>query len=242
MSIAERVRIRRTEFGWTQAQLANRTGTSQQAIQQLENGETKRPRYLPELSVALKCSLQWLLTGGEGYPADKDRGIAVRKEEVNIRDTHLETELWENMTSHDKDEFVEIPLLKVSLAAGDGNYGVEESSNFSLIFHCYYLRKMGVHASTARLVRVTGRSMEPILNDGDVVAINTQDTTIQDGKTYALCQADLLRVKTLILTPNSVIIRSINREEYPDEVMTRDEFYNHVKILGKIFWSSHNWA
>ncbi|GFN47492.1 LexA family protein [Candidatus Regiella insecticola] len=65
MSIADRVRSRRTELGLTQKDLAKRVDTSQQAIEQLENGKTKRPRYLPELANALNCQLYWLLNGGE---------------------------------------------------------------------------------------------------------------------------------------------------------------------------------
>ena len=51
---------------------------------------------------------------------------------------------------------------------------------------------MGVSERSANLVRVVGQSMEPTLHDGDVVGVNTQDTTIRDGKTYAICQSDLL--------------------------------------------------
>jgi len=47
----------------TQAELAEKVGASQQAIEQLEGGKTKRPRYLPELAQALGVSIDWLLNG-----------------------------------------------------------------------------------------------------------------------------------------------------------------------------------
>ncbi|QIE96421.1 helix-turn-helix domain-containing protein [Pantoea stewartii] len=62
-TIAKRVQSKRSELGLTQAELAERAGTSQQAIEQLENGKTKRPRYLPELARALGCEIDWLITG-----------------------------------------------------------------------------------------------------------------------------------------------------------------------------------
>ncbi|MCK0554493.1 helix-turn-helix domain-containing protein [Pantoea ananatis] len=62
-TIAKRVQSKRSELGLTQAELAERVGTSQQAIEQLENGKTKRPRYLPELAKALGCEIDWLITG-----------------------------------------------------------------------------------------------------------------------------------------------------------------------------------
>ncbi|WP_034912955.1 S24 family peptidase [Erwinia sp. 9145] len=68
MTIASRVLAKRNELGWTQAELAEKTGTSQQAIVQLESGKTKRPRYLPELAKALGCDIQWLLEGNGSGP------------------------------------------------------------------------------------------------------------------------------------------------------------------------------
>lgn len=63
MTIAARVLSKRTELGLTQSELAEKAGTTQQAIVQLESGKTKRPRYLPELAKALNCDIQWLLDG-----------------------------------------------------------------------------------------------------------------------------------------------------------------------------------
>ncbi|MDE9537204.1 helix-turn-helix domain-containing protein [Xenorhabdus bovienii] len=63
MSISERVRNRRVELNLTQMELAVLAGVKQQSIQQLESGQTKRPRFLLELSQALKCSLEWLQCG-----------------------------------------------------------------------------------------------------------------------------------------------------------------------------------
>lgn len=65
MSIATRVKSKREALGLTQTELALMAKTSQQAIEQLENGKTKRPRYLPELADALKVPIDWLLNGGE---------------------------------------------------------------------------------------------------------------------------------------------------------------------------------
>lgn len=63
MNIGVRAKFRRDEIGLTQAELADKVGTSQQAIEQLEGGKTKRPRYLPELAEVLGVSIDWLLNG-----------------------------------------------------------------------------------------------------------------------------------------------------------------------------------
>lgn len=77
MSIAIRVKSRREALGLTQVELAEKVGTSQQSIEQLENGKTKRPRYLPELARILLVSIEWLLDGNndnnvsQTHPSDK---------------------------------------------------------------------------------------------------------------------------------------------------------------------------
>ncbi|ECK2143347.1 helix-turn-helix transcriptional regulator, partial [Salmonella enterica subsp. enterica serovar Enteritidis] len=218
--------------GLSQAQLAEMVGISQPAIQKMSSGKTSGTRKMVELANALKVRPEWLSSGvGEMRYQEGP-------EPSNIRESSLKATVWEDM-NRDSEEFVEIPLLNVSLSAGNGSCELEESSDFALVFRRYYLKKMGVSESAAKLVRVSGQSMEPTLNDGDVVGVNTQDTAIRDGKTYAICQSDLLRVKTLIATPTSVIIRSINRDEYPDEVLDREDFQKNVRVIGRVFWSSH---
>ncbi|OON35635.1 transcriptional regulator [Izhakiella australiensis] len=62
-TLSDRLKQKRAELNLTQAQLAELSGTKQQTIQQVESGLTKRPRFLVELAIALKCDPHWLLYG-----------------------------------------------------------------------------------------------------------------------------------------------------------------------------------
>lgn len=239
MTFADRLNAAMKDAGLNQVSLAEAVGMAQPSVWKLTSGITKNTRKLFEIAKVLGVRPEWLSAGEE--PMHSDGHSPFQREGSNIKESSLSAKVWEDMDHSNKDEFVEIPLLNVSLSAGTGSCEIEESSEFALVFRRYYLRKMNVPEDAARLVRVTGRSMEPTLNDGDVVGVNTQDREIRDGKTYAICQADLLRVKTLIALPESVIVRSLNRSEYPDEIMTREEFNRNVRIIGKVFWSSHSW-
>lgn len=233
MSFSERLLAAMRAAGETQGGLAKKVGMAQSSVNKLLNG-ANGSRKTVEIARVLSVSADWLASGRGGML------LTETTEPSNIKNSSLKAAVWEDMP-HDNEEFVEIPLLNVALAAGDGSSEIEESQEFALVFRRYYLKRMGVPESAAKLVRVSGQSMEPTLHDGDVVGVNMQDNVIRDGKTYAICQADLLRVKTLIATPTSVIIRSINRDEYPDEVMDRDDFTKQVRVIGKVFWSSHSW-
>ena len=62
-TISQRVKARRCELNLTQSQLAELVGIKQQSIQAIESGSTKRPRFIFELSKALKCSAALLQQG-----------------------------------------------------------------------------------------------------------------------------------------------------------------------------------
>ncbi|KGA59321.1 MULTISPECIES: helix-turn-helix domain-containing protein [Proteus] len=62
-TISQRVKAKRCELEMTQSQLAELVGIKQQSIQRIESGNTKRPRFILELSKALNCDPQWLQSG-----------------------------------------------------------------------------------------------------------------------------------------------------------------------------------
>lgn len=62
-SIAQRVANARAVMGITQAELARRSGISQQALQQIEKGSTQSPRRLVDLAKALNTTPERLLFG-----------------------------------------------------------------------------------------------------------------------------------------------------------------------------------
>lgn len=159
----------------------------------------------------------------------------------DIQPTRLRPAVWEDEVQ-DTEEFVEIPLIDVNFSAGNGCVELIEKEEFALVFRRYYLHKLGVSPTSAKLVRVVGNSMEPKLSDGDVVGINTSDVKIRDGKAYGIRHGDLLRVKYLIEQPDGgVIIRSMNREEFGDERLTHKQRQEQLVVLGRVFWSSSTW-
>lgn len=161
--------------------------------------------------------------------------------ESDIQPTRLKATVWED-GEQDNEEFVEIPLIDVHFSAGSGSMELIEEEEFALIFRRYYLHKLGISTTAAKLVRVIGNSMEPRLADGDVVGINTDDIRIRDGKAYGIRHGDLLRVKYLIEQPDGgVLIRSMNREEFADEQLSYQQRKDQLVILGRVFWSSSTW-
>ncbi|MGS4314702.1 MULTISPECIES: S24 family peptidase [Enterobacterales] len=190
----------------------------------------------------LNVRAEWLEYGrGEMRGSGKPSPFVGTSIDSEIATTRLKPTVWED-SDQDNEEFVEIPLLDINFSAGNGCYELTEQEEFALIFRRHYLHKMGVSISAAKLVRVVGNSMEPKLSDGDVVGINTDDTRVRDGKAYAIRHGDLLRVKILIEQPDGgITIRSLNRDEFQDEVLTYKERKEQLLVIGRVFWSSSSW-
>lgn len=226
MNIAERVKSRRIELGMTQAELAIKANTSQQAIQQLEDGKTRRPRYLPELSSALRCSIKWLLTGVEegvdALPPENEWGTV---------------DAWDKNTPLPADE-VEVPFLKdIEFACGNGRVQEEDHNGFKLRFSKATLRRVGANTDGSGVMcfPARGNSMEPFIPDGSTVAINCNDKRIIDGKVYAVNQDGWKRLKMLYrVGPDKVSLRSYNSQEHPDE----EHLLSEIEIIGRMFWWS----
>ena len=98
---------------------------------------------------------------------------------------------------------------------------------------------MNIPINMAKVVKVTGNSMEPRLFDKDIIAINTADTRIRDGKIYAIRVYNLQKVKVLIRnTDGTITLRSYN-PTYSDEIISSEQIENgDFQVLGRMWWHS----
>lgn len=226
-TLAERLKIAREKAGLSQAELGEAIGLSQQSVAKIENGDTQQPRKIKEIAKALGVSQTWLQLGVE--------------ENGSLSDFVVE-ELEE--TTIDPGVFASIPVLDIELSAGNGcEAEVVESVLETYPLRRADLRKAGVAANNARIVKIWGNSLLPVLNNGDHVAIDvSQSKPVRDGNLYALRDGVLLRVKVLINQPDGgILMRSFNKDEYPDEILTFDERRARIHVIGRVFWSSRSW-
>ena len=226
-TLAARLKIAREKKGLSQAQLADMIGLSQQSVAKIENGETLQPRKIKEIAKALDVSQKWLQLGIE---------------ENGVISSYVVEELEE--AKLDPAVFADIPVLDIELSAGNGcEAEIVESIVDSFPLRRADLRKAGVSPTNAGIVKIWGNSLLPVLNNGDHVAVDmSQSKPIRDGDLYALRDGVLLRVKVLINQPDGgLMLRSFNKEEYPDEVLNFNERRSRIHVIGRVFWSSRSW-
>ena len=220
-----------TELGIKGVDITKHTGASSGGVSQWVNGvNAPGEKYIAALAEVLQCSTQWLLTGEESQSPPPSNG--------QIEGT---LSAWDSKTPIESDE-VAVPFYNdVELAAGAGSLQVNEITGPVIRFSKSTLRKSGVSPYSAVCVKVTGTSMEPVLPDGSTVGINTEATSIVDGKMYALDHEGMLRIKRLYNLPGGGLrIVSYNRDEYPDEILQSYDT-KKIRIIGRVFWHSVLW-
>lgn len=176
-----------------------------------------------------------LISARYGYTIDWILGGVAQTIESNVAEMGRFSLSNEEMPLEEND--YDVPFLKeIELSAGDGTFDqIEDYNGFTLRFSKAILRQQGVQYENAVCVKVAGDSMEPVLPDDTTIGIDLGNTSIRDGKIYAINHGGLLRVKILSRLPNNyVVIRSYNSEEYPDETVHLSE----LKVIGKVFWWS----
>lgn len=228
-TFSERLKMALDASSMSQEQLAKAVGITQPAIAKLISGRAKSSKKSLEMAIALNVNPAWLVNG---VGAIRD---GIPESNVPSSDEWGKVIPWDDNDKLDSDE-VEIPFLKdIEFACGAGACDDGDYNGFKLRFAKSTLRRVGANTDGTGVIcfPARGNSMEPVITDGSTVSVNCNDKKIIDGKVYAINQNGWKRIKVLVRSsPEKVIIRSYNKEEYPDEEVD----VNSIEIIGKVFW------
>lgn len=154
------------------------------------------------------------------------------------------------MIEIDGTDFSRIPLHDAWLSAGPGIANGDTAIIDHLVFAQAWLRKVGVKPETAAMARVSGDSMAPGIQSGDLVMIDTSRQEVPLHRKsrrpsalpiFAFIQDNEARVKRLERRPDEgfLVLYSDNRDLPPELIAESDA---HVlNILGQVVWSGRVW-
>ena len=236
-TLADRIKAARKHAQLTQRSLAEKVGVEQPVISQLETGKNLRSVHLTKIAQVCQVSPIWLAEGvGSMVQTGTQSTSPVAQNEIELLG---ELSAWDEGDPLDEDD-VEVPYFaEVEFSGGNGMTEVVEVAGRKLRFSCATLRAAGVDKRSAAVARVKGRSMERLILDGAAIGFDMSDTSVIDGEIYAFNHGGMLRTKYLYRLPQgSIRISSENDDEYPDEVMTAEQWHDEVRMLGRVFWWS----
>lgn len=164
---------------FTQADLAERAGVTQGNIAHLESGRTQTSRKITEIADALGVSVAWL-SQGKGDPFAKPDRAAAPSDLPGAKPVFV--------ADPDHPSRTKIRKVKLKLSAGIKGFQVEPDQRDGGMWDIptRWVEKNGLIPEKLVAVDVKGESMEPSLYEGDLVVINTAETTPVSGHVYAV--------------------------------------------------------
>lgn len=158
---------------------------------------------MANLAKACNVTFDWLLSGSSGTKKSYEvQELSGRYCEVVFAG------------SNDQD-FYEIPKVKLSLSAGlTGFQTVPEISDGGKVsIPRNWADRNGYVPNKLLALTIKGESMEPGLGEGDLVVINTADTTLVDGMVYAINYEGEAVVKRLVRDSGEWWLTSDNSDQ-----------------------------
>ncbi|SNS16343.1 LexA family transcriptional regulator [Pseudomonas segetis] len=209
----ERIAKAIRESGLKKQEVAKACGVANSAVTQWINGDSKsmKPENLFALAKLTGFSPKWLAI---------EEGPEVLDDESPL------------------DGYELVPQLTAKAAMGNGYANDHVEVKGGLAFKREWLNRLHAPIGACSVIYAMGSSMEPTINDGEVVLINHEHQDPVDGRIYVLRRADgEVIIKRLVKQMTGWLIRSDNEDKrrYPDEPISPDGL-QHVEILGRVIW------
>ena len=146
-----------------------------------------------------------------------------------------EVQNW-NSSSNEKylDELDYVPDYDVLVSAGMGMDGQGTTSPRAYqAFRRDWLHQRGLHARNLSIVTARGDSMEPTINNGDMLLVDMSKKVPRDSSIYIIRSNDTLWVKRIQTQPDGKLLLISDNKTYPPIQLNLDEF-DDVEIVGKV--------
>ena len=216
-TLAQRLKVIMDEQGISQNALARMVGVTQPSIKKIIDGDTLEPKKILEIANALGVSVEWLKTGKGEQPSFSQAVENIYTEEEEKHQLRVE-------------------VLDVYASAGNGSFltGDLAGDICAIEFENEYFMQSFQRANEKGLaiINVTGDSMEPTLQNGDLLYVDVRKNYYCGDGIYVFSLGDTLYVKRLQLTGNKLLIHSDNK--FYDTWDIRPEEEEQFIIHGKV--------
>lgn len=231
MDTSDRINLRMSELGLSQADLIRSTGAGRATVHGWVTGTNKpSAKHIGAVCAALKTTPQWLLDGVG--PSETSNGSM----------TNIEVDVY----SHGDpipEGYVAIDYYDdVYVSAGNGYLNIDYPSPKKMLFETALVNKCNVHSDEAKIIHVRGESMQPVLWDGQPVSIDTSAKKIFDGEIYAFQVADDTKIKYLSTWNEQgaggfkAVSANPDKNRYPDEYYSPAKIESeNIQIIGQ-YW------
>ena len=215
-NIAQRLKARAFQLDMTPAAVAETSGLNRSFIYDIIRGKSVRPTRskLQKVADVLRVDVAWLIDG--------DGTLEGEEPKIYSPDT----------------TFVGISGVKAKASAGGGTIVHAEDEQVSKMYHfrqSWIENELDANAKQLRILRVTGDSMMPTLNDGDTILVDMGRKSPYPPGLFVLHDGMGLMAKRIEHIPSSepprISVTSDNPNYSPYECLL-----DEVNIVGRIRW------
>nr|DAI35609.1 MAG TPA: Repressor protein CI [Caudoviricetes sp.] len=237
--IGHRIRRFRESLGYSKKDAPSLFGIPTSSYQKYEQGSSFPGSEAIEKLVVAGINANWLLTGkGEMFNALSGLAAPKMREDTPYPSGSATVLSAQEATASGR--YIALPLHNnVRAAAGHGAIVGNEEADDSLMFREDWIyRDLRMQPKDLILIRVSGESMRPTLNNGDVILVNHSLTRPDKEGIYIMRMGDMLLVKRLQALPDGQIrVTSDNPVYEPWTLDTSKMAEGNVAIIGRVVWA-----
>jgi len=134
-------------------------------------------------------------------------------------------------------EIVFVKKVKARPLAGIGGLETDGDFDGQYAFHTSFIARKHGSAEEMVIFQVAGDSMQPTLNDGDLIMINRRDRDFRTGYIYLLRMGEELMVKRLERRPGNMLLIRSDNDRYESIPVKMDKAGDEIEIFGRMVWS-----
>ena len=227
-TIHKRIELARIRTGMSRLQLAKIMNVSPQTVHAWETGQaTPRTSRLINLAKALMVKPLWLQA--DDIIADTqsvDDGLHAiplnaAQPEVAQAQTNTHTPIYMYDISLTNDDFMDVEWL-------------QRKEEEPIYFRNTWFTSRHINPDNLRAIRAQGDSMSPMIDNQDIVLIDTEDKIINDGEVYAVIFDGSFYLKKVRKTAAEILLISINPAWETISIPIAEK--NKLNILGRKVW------
>ena len=219
MILGERIAYIRSDLQLSRKSMADKLGIKPTKIQDIETGRQKaNGDFLKVIVDNFLISSDWLLTG-EGSMYRDDASAAVN------------------------DDLVSIDHYPIEASAGFGCYPDDHvlADNKRWFSH-KWLSNKGLYSKDLSLIRVHGDSMVPMLQDKDLIMLDTSKTIPTAAMPFVVRVGDVLYVKLLALLSQKTLRLMSANKFYSDIEIDLNDPASGFAVIGAVVWHAHSYV
>lgn len=143
-----------------------------------------------------------------------------------------------NIVKKKEEDFVSVPVRgNVQASMGYGVTVYDETQTGEYQISAKLARDLSIHAGQSEMIIASGDSMEPTIEGGDSLLIDTSQKEVYDGRIYCVRIEGQLYAKRLQkIPPSTIVVISDNQKYKSFEINFSQTIDYDFEVIGEVRW------